>query len=185
MKRSVVATMIIGGMLLAQSIPALAGGGGQCVDRPVTSEATSQVDLTHNCFGPTTARIAPGESVTFLNRDTVPHTVTGANLAWGSTQHLGFGEELSVRFDEPGIYPYVCVLHVGMVGAVEVVDGVDGLNSAGAERSVLASPLGQSVSAVSSPANGFAFTLGVWVLAMTAVLATAVWAIRPMPKETS
>lgn len=185
MKRSVVVTMITAGLMLVLSVPALAGGGAQCVDRPVTTEATDQVDLTSSCFGPTVARITPGDSVTFVNRDQIPHTVTGANLVWGSTDYLGFGEEMTVAFDEAGIYPYVCILHVGMVGAVEVVDEVGGSTSVEGERSLLASPQGDSIGATTSPSNGFPLTLGVWVVAMTAVLALVVWSTRPAEKSTN
>lgn len=184
MKRSVVATMVVG-VVLTMAVPAFAGGGGWCADTPVTSEATTQVELTHNCFGPTVARIVPGDSVSFVNRDPLPHSVTGANLVWGSTDQLDFGESISVKFDEPGIYPYVCILHVGTVGAVEVVEGVDGSAPTAGARALLASPLGESVSAATSPSSSFAFTLGVWVLAMTAVLALVVWSIRPADKSTN
>jgi hypothetical protein len=34
------------------------------------------------------------------------------------------GETVSYRFDQDGVYPYSCLIHPGMVGAIVVGDGV-------------------------------------------------------------
>src|SRR5690606_28103368 len=61
-----------------------------------------------------------GTEVTFRNLDAAPHTVTGESAAWGSTKQLAQGDSLSHTFEEAGVYPYSCILHPGMVGAVVV-----------------------------------------------------------------
>ncbi len=107
------------GTLLAA--PAVAGGGG--CHRPQTDQAGGEVVMEENCFTPTILRVSPGDTVTFVNADSWAHTVTGAQLTWGSTQDIRGGATVSHTFDQAGIYPYVCVLHPGMLGAVVVGDG--------------------------------------------------------------
>ncbi len=64
-----------------------------------------------------------GDSVTWTNRDAASHTVTGANQAWGNVDEFGRDEVVSFTFAEAGVYPYVCVLHPMMLGAVSVTEG--------------------------------------------------------------
>jgi plastocyanin len=108
-------------------VPGVAGasGGGGC-GGPVTDAAGTAVQIKDFCFGPTILRVATGETTTFVNGDPFPHTVLGANGAWGSYDALKQGGEATYGFSEAGVYPYVCTLHVGMVGAVVVGDGVGG-----------------------------------------------------------
>jgi plastocyanin len=121
------AALVVGtGLLLSLVfLPEVAhgSGGGGC-GRAVTDDDGNKVRIGNFCFGPTILRIEPGETVTWLNVDPAPHTVLGANGAWG-----GFGSvrrnggEVTYRFVRNGVYPYVCTIHVGMVGAVVVGDG--------------------------------------------------------------
>lgn len=106
--------------------PALAGGGG-CHADDQSEAATATVRMQGSCFTPTIARVAPGERVTFVNDDSAAHTVTGASVLWGSLNHLAATGTVEVAFDQPGVYPYVCTLHPGMLGAVVVGDGTAAL----------------------------------------------------------
>ena len=103
---------------------ASASGGGGC-GRPVTDAEGTGVDIRDFCFSPTILRVSTGEDVTFTNVDPFPHSVLGANATWGD--YAGFkNKSVIYRFSEPGVYPYVCTYHLGMVGAVVVGDGVGG-----------------------------------------------------------
>jgi plastocyanin len=101
---------------------ALASGGGGC-GKPVTDEVSSRIVIRNFCFGPTVARVRPGATVTFANRDGFSHTVLGANGSWGSFGQIRGGHRERYRFTRPGVYPYVCTYHPGMVGAVVVGHG--------------------------------------------------------------
>jgi len=110
-------------MSMAAPISALASGGGGC-GRAVTDDDGNQIRISDFCFGPTILRIDPGETVTWLNLDAAPHTVLGANATWGGFDSVRRnGGEVSYRFVRNGVYPYVCTIHVGMIGAVVVGDG--------------------------------------------------------------
>ena len=98
-------------------------GGGGC-GRAVTDDDGNKVRISNFCFGPTILRIEPGETVTWLNVDPAPHTVLGANGVWGGFDSVRRnGGEVTYRFVRNGVYPYVCTIHVGMVGAVVVGNG--------------------------------------------------------------
>jgi plastocyanin len=136
--------------------PADASGGGGCGE-PITEERGTEVEIEGFCFTPTVLYAAPGETVTWTNRDGVRHNVGGANLAWGSFEQLKYEESISHTFSEPGVYSYVCTLHPGMVGTVVVGDDV------------AMSP----ARAVALPSDEVPEDNGIWILA-AAVLAAMV-----------
>jgi plastocyanin len=78
-----------------------------------------------NVFNPGTTRVAAGTTVTWVNHGRVRHTVTSANTVFDSGVMSPEGI-FSVRFDNPGTYPYVCDIHPGMKGVIEVY-GSDGV----------------------------------------------------------
>jgi hypothetical protein len=49
--------------------------------------------------------------------------VLGANGVWGSFSQLRGHHDVRYRFTRPGVYPYVCTFHPGMVGAIVVGGG--------------------------------------------------------------
>jgi hypothetical protein len=89
----------------------------------VTDDDGTQVNIRNFCFGPTILRVPEGETVTWVNRDDFPHVVLGANAAWGGYGKVRGGGEVSYRFVNSGVYPYVCTYHPGMIGAVVVGNG--------------------------------------------------------------
>jgi len=114
-------------MLLAISAASLALGapaanaGGGCHSDAVAA-AGIRVTLSELCFGPTVLYVTPRETVTWTNEDSTAHTVTGLGFRWGSGGDLARGDAVSYLFAQPGIYPYSCIIHPGMVGAVVVGD---------------------------------------------------------------
>ena len=119
MRRLLAAVAVVAGTTVVPMAPASAGGG---CHQPEVSEGTGTTVETRNvCFEPTVLRVPPGTTVTFVNRDGVPHSLTGVNLdGW---DELGADVAVQHRFDAPGLYPYMCNLHPGMTGVVVVGDG--------------------------------------------------------------
>jgi len=123
MASAAVAVVLLGALVLLPGAASASGGGG--CGQPVTDAQGSGVDIEDYCFSPTILRVAVGDAVTFTNVDPVPHSVLGANATWGD--YAGFKKRsVTYRFSEPGVYPYLCTYHVGMVGAVVVGNGVGG-----------------------------------------------------------
>ncbi len=122
--RRIVMILILGVIVgaLVPTGPATAGGG--CHDPKFGDAKTDEVKMGNLCFYPTVARVEPGTKVTWRNGDPVTHMVIGAGGVWGSPDELAANGLTTFTFDEPGVFPYSCPIHPGMVGAVVVGDGV-------------------------------------------------------------
>jgi len=81
------------------------------------------VDLKQLCFVQTVLRVKSGQPVTWTNYDSTGHTVTGVGGSWGSYDTIVSGKSVTYSFSKAGIFPYFCLIHPGMVGAVVVGDG--------------------------------------------------------------
>lgn len=70
-------------------------------------------------FVPKDLEVAPGDTVVWVNRDLVPHTVTAENGAWESGT-LDAGDSWQLVVDDPAMLPgpYYCRHHPGMRGAL-------------------------------------------------------------------
>lgn len=74
-----------------------------------------------NSYNPNPIEIKVGDTVTWINNDSSPHTVTSSSddITFDSDV-LRRGEIFSFTFDKEGQYPYLCTLHPSMVGTVVV-----------------------------------------------------------------
>jgi 3',5'-cyclic AMP phosphodiesterase CpdA len=91
----------------------------------VPLEVETQADNAHAVaidnfsFAPSTASVPAGATVTWTNRDDVPHTVVSPEHTFKSPV-LDTDEQFSYRFDEAGSYRYFCSLHPKMTGRIVV-----------------------------------------------------------------
>ena len=125
LRRVVVSAVMTAGVFaLVGAFPMAAGasGGGGC-GRAVSDARGSTVRIHNFCFLPTILRIRPGQTVVFANHDGFAHVVLGANGVWGSFSQVRAHQAVRYRFSRPGVYPYVCTIPPGMVGAVVVGGG--------------------------------------------------------------
>ena len=106
--------------VLAVSATASAGGGGAC-HKENTEASGSAVEMIGSCFGPTVLRVGVGDTVAWKNADHVEHTITASGGYFD--QAVQPGEEFTFRFTSAATYPYYCLLHPKMAGAVVVGDG--------------------------------------------------------------
>ena len=93
--------------LLAASLLGVAVGCGGSTDAaPV---ATTEVTMAKSYrFDPKKIEVDAGSSVTWTNEDNFTHTVQ----VDGQEDHeVERDESVSITFDEPGTYRYVCTLH--------------------------------------------------------------------------
>ncbi len=122
-------------VLLLGATPANAGGG--CHGATFSDEEGTTVRLLEACFVPMVTRVGVGDQVTWENPSGEKHTVTGVANSWGNYDALGMNGSVSYVFDKPGVFPYFCLFHPGMVGAVVVGDGLPAAAST-ADRGVKA-----------------------------------------------
>ena len=73
-------------------------------------------------FNPATLRVRPGDSVTWINKDIVAHTVTSPAAATVrfDSQMIAVGREWKHTFTKPGTYDYDCTYHPTMKAVIEV-----------------------------------------------------------------
>lgn len=77
------------------------------------------VTIDEFTYAPARLTVPVGTTVTWLNGDEEPHTVTSTTAAFASAG-LGHGESFARTFDRPGTYPYFCALHPHMRAVVVV-----------------------------------------------------------------
>ncbi|MEA2513900.1 MAG: hypothetical protein QOJ59_3387 [Thermomicrobiales bacterium] len=78
------------------------------------------VEIAGFAFAPATIEIATGDTVTWTNKDTVPHTVSFADMTIADSGVLDPGETFRHTFDTSGTYTYQCNPHPNMTGTVVV-----------------------------------------------------------------
>ena len=127
-RRTHLARLVVPALLVLGTLSAPAASAGDpCfhgyVMPPATTGSGTEIKLMPCAFEPTVTTVAVGTEVTFSNGPDITHLITGANQGWGSRDvELQPNSTVSYTFDEPGIYPYACALHVGMSGAIVVGD---------------------------------------------------------------
>ncbi len=110
--------------------------------------ANATVEIVDFSFRPSTVTVTAGDTVTWVQRDSIGHTSTSGPPAqpdgrWDSGL-LSEGQSFTHQFDTPGRFPYFCIPHSGMTGAV-IVEG--------------AATTPPTVS-ITNPANNATFTAG-------------------------
>lgn len=81
--------------------------------------ASVEIAIASYAFGPDSITVAPGTTVTWVNRDDVPHNVVAADGSFRSAA-LDTGESFSITFQAAGSFTYFCALHPHMTGQVVV-----------------------------------------------------------------
>ena len=117
--RALVPLLAVLAATVLAAAPASAGGG--CHAPATEGRVGTTVALVDLCFTPTVLRVAPGSTVTFVNRDTTVHPLSRPGGEWGWDG--SGGGRTSVRLEQAGTYPFFCYVHPGMVGVVVVGDG--------------------------------------------------------------
>ncbi len=80
---------------------------------------TTEVKIDNFSFGPATLTVPVGTSVTWTNRDDIPHTVVSTDGVFKS-KVLDTDEKFAYTFSKAGTYPYFCSIHPKMTGKVIV-----------------------------------------------------------------
>ncbi|AMM17707.1 MAG: cupredoxin family copper-binding protein [Pseudomonadota bacterium] len=82
---------------------------------------TAAVVIDNFSFSPAQLSVAAGATVTWENRDDIPHTIVNdATPRTFKSPPLDSGEKFSQVFVKPGTYKYFCSLHPHMTGTIVV-----------------------------------------------------------------
>ena len=80
--------------------------------------ADAAVKIGNLTFGPQDLKVKAGTTVTWTNKDDMPHTVVSPNNFRSKVLHTN--DAYSFTFTTPGTYKYFCSLHPHMTGTVIV-----------------------------------------------------------------
>jgi len=84
-----------------------------------SSGANADVKIDNFSFGPQTVTVHVGATVTWTNRDDIPHTVVSTDGVFKSKVR-DTDETFSYTFTKAGTYAYFCSVHPKMTGSVVV-----------------------------------------------------------------
>jgi plastocyanin len=106
------ATAVIAIVLLLAGSPIV-----RASDQP--SAPGTEVKIDNFSFGPQTITVPVGATVTWTNRDDIPHTSVSTEGVFKS-KVMDTDEKFSYTFTKAGSYPYYCSIHPKMTGQVVV-----------------------------------------------------------------
>ena len=95
-----------------------AGAGNLAAAGQQKPDAT-EVKIDNFSFGPAELKVPVGTTVTWTNRDDIPHTAVSTDKTFKS-KVLDTDEKFSFTFSKPGKYTYYCKVHPHMTGVVVV-----------------------------------------------------------------
>ena len=121
------ALAVVSGAIAFASVSAQQSSGGNKVS--IVEGASTMAD---KAFSPSPANVKVGDTVTWTNDDSTPHTVTSGtgpsdpsmgkefNSSPGLKTLIAPNQTFSHKFTTAGQYPYFCQVHPTMVGKVIV-----------------------------------------------------------------
>jgi amicyanin len=109
------AMLVMTVMLFAKSPSVRASSSNH--DQPAAPPAAVKID--NFSFTPQTLTISVGTTVTWTNRDDIPHTAVSTEGVFKS-KVIDTDEKFSYTFTKAGTYSYYCTIHPKMTGKVVV-----------------------------------------------------------------
>ena len=112
MSRPIIAATVLGaavGALMAASVLFAQA------DSPM-----STLSIHNFTFTPQTLTVKAGTTVTWINKDDIPHGIASSNTAFKKSGALDTDDSYSFTLTTPGTYSYFCYLHPHMVGSIVV-----------------------------------------------------------------
>ena len=83
------------------------------------AESPMEVRVDNFTFGPDTLTVPVNSTVTWINKDDVPHVIT-SNDGLFKSKALDTDDKYSYTFGKAGTYSYYCSIHPKMVGKIVV-----------------------------------------------------------------
>ena len=82
--------------------------------------AAGAISIDNFTFTPQTLTVKAGTTVTWTNRDDIPHGIGSDNNAFARSKALDTDDSYSFTFTTPGAYKYFCYVHPHMTGTIVV-----------------------------------------------------------------
>jgi plastocyanin len=81
------------------------------------NSASHTIDMENMQFSPAQLTVKAGDSVTWVNKDLVPHAILGSGM---DSKTIAPGEKWTYHFKKKGDFKYDCAFHPTMHGDVTV-----------------------------------------------------------------
>jgi len=88
--------------------------------RPMAKSGADEVTIKDFVFGPAALKLTAGQAVTWTNADDTPHQISVVGASGQRSDLILKGQSATLQFDAAGNIAYVCGLHPGMKGTIEV-----------------------------------------------------------------
>ncbi|HLH09200.1 MAG TPA: cupredoxin family copper-binding protein [Terriglobales bacterium] len=111
--------LLFGGVAIATVICALSLLHGAKRENAPSSAAMLLVNIDNFSFSPETVSVPVNSTVTWVNKDDVPHVIASTQGVFKS-RALDTDDKYSYKFTKPGTYSYFCSIHPSMVGKIVV-----------------------------------------------------------------
>jgi plastocyanin len=119
MRRSVFIAGLAAALVLGMGV--LGTGRKGSVTRAQQKMSTVEVKIDNFSFGPVALTVPVGTTVTWTNRDDIPHNIVSTDdPKTFKSKVLDTDEKFSFTFSKPGTYPYFCSIHPKMIGKIIV-----------------------------------------------------------------
>jgi plastocyanin len=120
MMRSAIAAAVLG------AVVGTGLAGGMLVAR--AQGAAGAISIDNFTFTPQTLRVKAGTTITWTNKDDIPHGIASTDNAFKRSKALDTDDSYSFTFTTPGTYQYFCYVHPHMTGTI-VVEAATGSNA--------------------------------------------------------
>jgi plastocyanin len=109
----------LAGLALAAPAHKAAPPKAAAAAKPATAMSAPMVKIDNFTFNAATITVKAGTTVTWVNGDDIPHTVTATDKSFKS-KVLDTGDKFTFTFTKAGQYDYFCSIHPHMTGRVIV-----------------------------------------------------------------
>jgi plastocyanin len=136
--------------------------GGLLLTGGAASAETVPADIKGYEYAPGDVTVAQGDTVTWTNSDTAPHTVTSTGGGPLDSPNLQKGDSWSFTFTQAGSYPYYCAVHPDMKATVTVTAAAAPTTTAmpGHEAPTTTAAPAESPTTTAAPATAGGSTVG-------------------------
>ncbi len=112
---------MIRSMFIAAALGAILGSGlaGGVLMAQAQTPGNS-ISIDNFTFRPQNLKVKAGTTITWTNRDDIPHGIASATNAFAKSNALDTDDSYSFTFTTPGTYQYFCYIHPHMTGTIVV-----------------------------------------------------------------
>src|SRR5262245_53464914 len=108
-------------ILIGMALVSLVWSGAEAAQPHASAPAlaSAEIKIYNFTFEPAELKVPVGTTVTWINRDDIPHAVVHTDKAFKS-KVLDTDDKFSFTFTKSGAFPYFCSIHPKMTGKVVV-----------------------------------------------------------------